>query len=134
MCHLMHRLRIFLFRRKIVFRSQDIQVFVFSTSLWFAKICGVTMSISTQDKVHFWICLLNLNSWSYQTWLVDRYKQGQQFSVIFWAIWRTGARFQVLFNLATCPNYSLTKCQDSSASFFFEKVNEEQLKMLYVNH
>ena len=29
MCHLRHKLRIFLFRRKIMFRSQDIQVFVF---------------------------------------------------------------------------------------------------------
>ena len=28
MCHVRHRLRIFLFRRKILFRSQDIQVFV----------------------------------------------------------------------------------------------------------
>ena len=29
MCHLRHRLRIFLFRKKIMFHSQDIQVFVF---------------------------------------------------------------------------------------------------------
>ena len=31
MCHLKQRLRIFLFRRKIMFHSQDIQVFVFLT-------------------------------------------------------------------------------------------------------
>ena len=31
MYHLRHRLRIFLFRRKVIFRSQDIQVFVFLT-------------------------------------------------------------------------------------------------------
>ena len=31
MCHLKHRLRIFLFRRKIMCRSQNIQVFVFLT-------------------------------------------------------------------------------------------------------
>ena len=31
MCHLKHRLRIFLFHRKIMFHSQDIQVFVFLT-------------------------------------------------------------------------------------------------------
>ena len=36
-CHLKHRLRIFLFRRKIMFRSQDIQVFVFLTISWFTK-------------------------------------------------------------------------------------------------
>ena len=29
MCHLKHRLRIFLFRRKIMFRSEDTPVFVF---------------------------------------------------------------------------------------------------------
>ena len=31
MCHLRYRLRIFLFCRKIMFRSQDIQYFVFLT-------------------------------------------------------------------------------------------------------
>ena len=29
MCHLRHRLRIFLFRRKVMFRSQDIHFFAF---------------------------------------------------------------------------------------------------------
>ena len=48
-CHLRHRLRIFFFM----------------------------MSISTWDKIHFWIYLLNRNSLSHQTWPVDRYKQGQ---------------------------------------------------------
>ena len=33
MCHLRHRLRIFLFCRKFMFRSQDTQVFVFLTIL-----------------------------------------------------------------------------------------------------
>ena len=37
MYHLRHRLRIFLFCRKVMFRSQDIQIFVFSTILWFTK-------------------------------------------------------------------------------------------------
>ena len=37
MCHLKHRLRIFLFHRKIMFHSQDIQVFVFLTIPWFTK-------------------------------------------------------------------------------------------------
>ena len=41
------------------------------------QICDVTMSISTWDKVHFWIYLLNHKSWSHQTWPVDRYKQVQ---------------------------------------------------------
>ena len=37
MWHLKHRLRILLFRRKIMFHSQDIQVFVFLTIPWFSK-------------------------------------------------------------------------------------------------
>ena len=41
------------------------------------QISEVKMSISTRDKVHFWIYLLNHKSWSRQTWPVDRYKQGQ---------------------------------------------------------
>ena len=41
----LHRLIFFLFRRKIMFRSQDIQVFVFLTMIY--QISDVTMSIST---------------------------------------------------------------------------------------
>ena len=37
MCYLKYRLRIFLFRRKIMFLSQYIQVYVFSTIPWFAE-------------------------------------------------------------------------------------------------
>ena len=41
------------------------------------QISDIMMSISTWDKVHFWIYLLNHKSWSHQTWPVDRYKQVQ---------------------------------------------------------
>ena len=37
MCRLRHRLRIFLFHRKVMFHSQDIEVFVFLTTPWFNK-------------------------------------------------------------------------------------------------
>ena len=37
MCHLSHKLRIFLFRRKNMFRFQDIETFVFLTIPWFNK-------------------------------------------------------------------------------------------------
>ena len=63
------------------------------------------MSISIWGRVHFWIHLLNHNSLSHQTWLIDRYKQGQYFSGIFWTIWRTEAKFQVIFYLANCSIY-----------------------------
>ena len=37
MCYLRHRLRIFLFHRKVMFRSQDIQIFVFLAISSFTK-------------------------------------------------------------------------------------------------
>ena len=72
------------------------------------QICDVMMSISWWNKVHFWIYLFNQNSLSYQTWTIDRYEEGQYFSGIFLTIWRTGDKFQVLFNLGTCSNYPIT--------------------------
>ena len=71
--------------------------------------CDAMVNISTWNRVHFWIYLLNSPSLSHQTRPIQRHKQGQQSSWVFWTIWRTGASFQVLFNLATCPNYSITK-------------------------
>ena len=56
-----------------MFRSQDIQAFVFLT----IQLCDVKMSISTRDKVQLHIYLLNHNSLSQQTLPIDRYKQGQ---------------------------------------------------------
>ena len=44
LCHLRHRLRIFLFCRKVMFGSQDIQVFVFLTMVY--QICDAAMSIT----------------------------------------------------------------------------------------
>ena len=43
----------FLFLRKIMFHSQDIQVFVFFNHTMIYQISDVTMSISAWDKVHF---------------------------------------------------------------------------------
>ena len=39
------------------------------------QICDVMMKISAQDRVRFWIYLLNHNSLSHQAWLIDKYKQ-----------------------------------------------------------
>ena len=63
---------------------------------------------------------------------VDRYKQGQNFSRIFWTILRTGDKFQVLFNFATCSNFSigLTIYVQIPVFHFSEKVNLGQLKMV----
>ena len=126
MYHLKHKLRIF--------RSQDILYlkillsFCIFNHRMIYQISDVTMSISAWDEVHFWI-YLERQIISHQTWPVDRYKQGQKFSVIFGTIWETGTRFQVLFNLATCPNYSITKYAKIPVFHFFEKVNKTQLKM-----
>ena len=94
------------------------------------QICDVMMNISTQDRVHFCIYLLNHNSLSHQTWLTNRYKQGQYFSRIFWTIWRTEA----IKPLPICYNYSVTNYVDFSVFQFFERVSKGQLKMVNVNY
>ena len=130
MCHLRHRLRIFLFHRKVKFHSQDIQVFVFLIIPWFTR----SVMSWWADRVHFGIHLLNCNSLNHQT---RPSKQGHYFSGIFWTIWRTGAKFLVLFNLATCSNYSITNYIKIPVFhfflfLFFEKVNKGHFKMVNV--
>ena len=85
------------------------------------QICDVMISINTWDRVHFWIYLLNYKWLTRQTWLIDRYRQGQYFSEITWMIWRAGIKFQVLFNLTTCSNYSRTNYVKSLVFLFFLK-------------
>ena len=113
----------------MIFRSQDIQVFVISTFPWFTKSVMSWRVLIHETGCIFWICLLNHRSLSHETWTIGRYKQGQSFSGILWTIWRTGAKFQVLFNLAACPNCSITNNVKIPVFHFFEKVNKGQLKM-----
>ena len=40
--------------------------------------------------------------------LVSNINKGSNFQESFWTILRTGAKFQVLLNLATCSNYLIT--------------------------
>ena len=49
-------------------------------------------------------------------------------------IWRTWAKSQALFNLATCSNYSITNYVKFPVFHFFERLNKEELKMLNVNY
>ena len=129
MCHLRQKLRILFSFRKFMSRSQNIQVYVYLTIGWFNK--SLT---SWWDKVYFWIYLLNHGSMSHQTLPTDGYKQGQYFSGVFWTIWWARAKFQVLFNLATCSNYTITSYVKSPVFHFFEKVNKGRLKMVNVNY
>ena len=39
-------------------------------------------------------------------------------------IWRTGAKFQALFNLATCSNNTVNNYVTIPVFHFFEKVNK----------
>ena len=102
-----------------MFRSRDIQVFVFLTIPWFTK-SVTSWWVLVHETVHFWIYILNHNSLTHQTWSIDRCKQGQYFSKIFWATQRTGAKFQALFNLATCSNYSRTNYVKFSVLHFLK--------------
>ena len=130
MCHLRHTLRITLFHRKVMFHSLNTQIFIFLTISWFTKSVTSWLSISIWDRVHFWIYLLNHNSLIHQTLSIDKYEQEQYFSETFSTIWRTGAMFQALFNLATCPNYSISNYVKISAF----QVNKGQLKIVNVNY
>ena len=132
MCYLRYRLRISLFRRNVIFRSCTSFCILNGPIIY--QICDVMMSINTWDRMHFWIYILNHNSLSHQTWPIDRSKQGQIFSGIFWTIWRTGAKSQVLFSLATYSNYSTTNYAKIPVFQFFEKVNKGQLKMVNVSY
>ena len=78
--------------------------------------------------------LLNHNSSSHQTWSVDRYKQGQLFSAIFRTIGRTGAKLQVLLNLATYSDSSITNNVKILVFHFSEDVNKRNFKMVNVNY
>ena len=98
------------------------------------QICDVMRSISTWDGVYFWIYLLNHDSLTHQTWSIDRYKQRQYFSEIFLTIWRIGATFQALFNLAICSNYSITNYVKFPEFIFFEKVNKGEVEMVNINY
>ena len=75
------QVKIFCFVEKLCSVFWDIQAFVYHTMLY--QICDVIMSISTWDKVHFLIHLLNNNSLTHHIWSIDRYKQEQYFSEIF---------------------------------------------------
>ena len=88
------------------------------------QIYDVMMSIATWYIVHFWIYLFNHNTLNNQTWPVDIYKEGQQFSEIFWTNWSSGAKLQVLFLLETCSNYSITNYAKIPLFPFLEKVNK----------
>ena len=81
------------------------------------QIFDVLMSVSTLDRVHFWMYLLNDNSLTHEIWSVDRCQQGQYFSEIFSVIWGTGTKLQTLFNFATCSNYLITNYVKFPVSF-----------------
>ena len=120
MCHLRHRLRIFLFHRKVYVSFSRYSSFCVFKHPMIYKICyNIMMSIISCDRVHFWIHLLNRNLLSHGTRPINRCKLGQRFSGIFWIIWRTGAKFQVLFNLRICSNYSVTNYVKIPQCFIF---------------
>ena len=92
MCHLRYSLRFFLFHRKAVFCSY-LKIFKFLCFL-----LSHNLPYLWHDECYAYKTgcilnnLLNHNSLSHQTWPIDRNKQGQWFSGIFWTIWRTGAK------------------------------------------
>ena len=131
MCYLKHNLRIFLFCGNVMLSSQDIQICIFNYRMIY-QICAV-ISISTCEGA-----FLNISFEpqlkSHHTWPTDRHKQGQYFSAIFWTTSWTGAKLQVLSNLATSFKYSITSYVKIPVFHFFEKVKKGQLKMVNVTN
>ena len=122
----------FLFCKKVMFCSQDIQVLVFLTIPWFTK-SVISWWVLVHVTVHL-IYLLNYNSLKQQTWSIGRYKQGQYISEIFWMIWRTGAKFKTFSNLVTCFNYSINNHVKFPLFHFFQRMNKGELKMVNINY
>ena len=128
MYHLRHRLRIFLFCKKIMFCFQDTQVFVFLTIPWFTK--SLT---SWWILVHKTGCILNI-SFEPQLTKSPNLANWQILTraIIFrncLTIWRLGP-----FHLATCSNYSITSYDQIPVFHYFEKVNKGHLKMVNVKY
>ena len=128
MCHLRRRLRIFYFVEKL---SSVLKIFKF---LYF-KQCHDLPNLWRHAEYEYMGQGVFLNIlfesqlvWITTIWKIDRYKQGQKISGILWTIWWTGARFQVLFNLAICSNYLITNYVKIPVFHIFEKVNKGQLK------
>ena len=93
----------------------------FLTIPWFTKSVTPWWVLVHETWCIFWQYLLNHNSLSHQTWPIDRYKNRQYFSEILWAIWNTRAKFQALFNVATCSNYAITNYVKFPVFHFFWK-------------
>ena len=129
MCHLRHMLKFVWYHREVMFSR--VSSFCIFTHPMIYQICDVMMSLSTWERVHFWIYLLNHDSLSHQTWSIVKFKQGQYFSGMLWTIRWTGDKLQVFSNLTTCSNYFINNYVKILA--FHENVNKGQLKMVNVN-
>ena len=57
------------------------------------KNCDVTISISTQDRVYFWVYIWSSESFDQEIGPTNRFNHGQYFLEIFWMIWRTTVNF-----------------------------------------
>ena len=118
----------FVFKRSYVPFSRY-SIFLHFNHLMIYQICDVMMSISTWDRVYFRKYFLNHSWLSHQTWSIDWYKPGKLFSEIFWTIWRSGDKFQILFSLVTCCNYWVATYVKSLMFHIFAKVSKVHLKM-----
>ena len=120
MRHRRHRLRIFLFRRNVMFRSQIIQVFVFLYTPWFAK--SVT---SWWDRVHFWIYLWTKSHEVAKLDQLINISKGNNFREFFEQFGGLGlsSRSYLVANYVKIP-----------VAHFCEKVNKRQLKIAKNNY
>ena len=90
----------------------------------FYQICDVMMSVSTWDRVPFWICLLNHNSWSHKLGQVIDISKANNYQEFFKHLRGPG------LSSRSCSIYLPTRCNYSTANYvkisvfhFFEEVN-----------
>ena len=135
MCHLRHRLRLSLFRSKVRFHSQYIQVFVFLTIPWFTK-----------SVTSWWVLVQETGFIEYIFWTTTPYftKLGQliyinkdnNFQESFKQSGGLGLSSRSFSIQQPAPiNYSITiYLKFQCFIFFFQKANKGHLKMVNFNY
>ena len=94
--HMRPRLRFFLFRGKVLFRSRDIDwSFCIINHAMIYQICDVMMSISTWDRVHFWIYFLNHRSLTHQLIDINKGNKFQEFFEQFTGLGLSARSFSI---------------------------------------
>ena len=132
-CHLRHRLRIFLFHRKVMFHSQDTQVYVFVTIPRFTKLVTSWWVLVHEAGCNFEYILWNTTHWVPNPGHLIDICKGNNFQESFVQHGGLGLNPRSL-NLAIYSNYWITNHDNIQEFHFFKKVDQGHLKMVNANY